>query len=129
MKSAVHLTHQRGDGPDASPNLSPDQVTERTHGGLLQTPLPSYLSKEDITSFKLIVDGVDGHKLGEGRDEIFQDISGIPAVKPHVPGANAFVVASGFDTKDIGPTTKKIQFNLVSINAQNKPSMKELGTT
>ncbi|KAL5379830.1 hypothetical protein PMIN02_010808 [Paraphaeosphaeria minitans] len=92
--------------PDVFPNPSLEQIREtqeRAHGTLPNTPLPAHLSKEGITNFKLvafnelfevafffelvqnITNNVDGYDLGEGRDEILEDLTIILAVEYNFP--------------------------------------------
>ncbi|KAF9729985.1 late sexual development protein [Paraphaeosphaeria minitans] len=79
------------------------ETQERAHGTLPNTPLPAHLSKEGITNFKLvafnelfevafffelvqnITNNVDGYDLGEGRDEILEDLTIILAVEYNFP--------------------------------------------
>ncbi|KAK7177651.1 late sexual development protein [Paraphaeosphaeria sporulosa] len=105
--------------PDGFPSPSLEQINEiqeRAHGTLPNTPLPSHLSKDGITNFKLIAfnelfevafffelvqnitNNVDGYELDEGREEILDDLTVILAVEElHALGANAILQANGVD--------------------------------
>lgn len=97
------------------PSLSQiNEIQERAHGTLPNTPLPTHLSQDSIASFKLIAfnelfevafffdlvqnitNGVEGYELGERRDEILEDLNVILAVEElHALGANAILTANG----------------------------------
>lgn len=104
---------------DGFPNPSPVQIIkiqERAHGTLPNSPLPTGLSNDSITSFQLIAlneiaevaffyelvqnisNNVEGYKLGEGRDRILENLNIILGVEElHALGANAILQANGAD--------------------------------
>ncbi|KAJ4288606.1 hypothetical protein N0V90_011843 [Kalmusia sp. IMI 367209] len=88
--------------PDGFPNPSPDQINDiqiRAHGNLPNTPLPTNLSPEGITNFKLIAfnelfevaffyelvqnitNDVQGYAFGGQKDKILEDLQVIVAVE------------------------------------------------
>lgn len=116
--------HEHGDGsddfknftpnlPDGFPNPSPEQIQqiqEQAHGTLPNTPLPSDLSEDGITNFKLIAfneifevaffyelvqnitNNVDGFTFGNDKDKVLEDLNVILAVEQlHALGANAIL--------------------------------------
>lgn len=105
--------------PDGFPNPTPAQVKDiqrRAHGTLPNTPLPSNLSADGITSFKLIAlneifevayfyelvqnitNNVPGYKLGADRAKILEDLNVILAVEElHALGANAILQTNNVD--------------------------------
>ncbi|KAF2443109.1 late sexual development protein [Karstenula rhodostoma CBS 690.94] len=105
--------------PDGFPNPSPDQISkiqDRARGTLPNTPLPSGLSKEGITNFKLIAfnelfevaffyelvhnitNNVKGYQFGESKDQVLEDLNVILAVEElHALGANAILQTNHVD--------------------------------
>jgi hypothetical protein len=104
---------------DGFPNPSADQVSEiqdRAHGTLPNTPLPSHLSTEGITNFKLIAfnemfevaffhelvqnitNNVDGYQFDDDKDQVLENLNVILAVEElHALGANAILQNNDID--------------------------------
>ncbi|OAG01935.1 uncharacterized protein CC84DRAFT_1189320 [Paraphaeosphaeria sporulosa] len=105
--------------PDGFPNPSPDQIKniqDRAHGTLPNMPLPTGLSEDGITNFKLIAfnelfevaffyelvqnitNEVEGYKFGADKDQVLQNLNVILAVEElHALGANAILQANKQD--------------------------------
>ncbi|KAL5408465.1 hypothetical protein PMIN06_003049 [Paraphaeosphaeria minitans] len=104
---------------DGFPNPSPDQIKDiqdRAHGTLPNTPLPTGLSEDGITNFKLIAfneifevaffnelvqnitNEVEGYRFGKDKDQVLKDLNVIVAVEElHALGANAILQANKQD--------------------------------
>ncbi|KAL1594309.1 hypothetical protein SLS60_010066 [Paraconiothyrium brasiliense] len=105
--------------PDGFPNPSQDQINDiedRAHGTLPNAPLPTGLSDDGITNFKLIAfneifevayfselvqnitNNVEGYQFGDDKDEVLENLNVILAVEElHALGANAILQANHVD--------------------------------
>ncbi|KAJ4359930.1 uncharacterized protein N0V89_000489 [Didymosphaeria variabile] len=105
--------------PDDFPNPSQDQIDDiqdRAHGTLPNSPLPTGLSDDGITNFKLIAfneifevafffelvqnitHNVEGYQFGEDKDQVLENLNVILAVEElHALGANAILQANHVD--------------------------------
>jgi hypothetical protein len=104
---------------DGFPDPSPDQISQiqdRAHGTLPNTPLPSKLSTEGVTNFKLIAfneifevaffhelvqnitNNVEGYQFGDDKDQVLENLNTILAVEElHALGANAILQNNNID--------------------------------